>query len=221
MFGLGDRFNVGWKARYQPVSDHIDSWLPQGGDARPGRMTVFPLRDEEYVVVAPFLPNRSVMDSLRTAGRFGWILVYDAFHLSAADYLEKQLPISAVLAPDALRTAHPKLKSVGRFHNGYQLQVKTLYGSAGQGIAVVHRTSKRTTLLLSHVIKPSPPDQWQLSRRLTRDSGHCMEQIGKHLMDLGSRRPEVTVIFHGESLWHLSADEWVERCRRSISAYAH
>ena len=221
MFGFSDRFNVGWKSTHQPAGEQVDSWLPQGGDARPGRMTVFPLRNEEFVVVAPYLPNRSVMEALRTAGRYGWIIAYDASQLSAADYLEKQLPISAILAPDALRRSHPGLQSLGRFHNGYQLQVKPLYGSADQGVAVVHRNAKRTTLCLSHVLKPKGGQHWQLARRLTRDPNHSVEQIGKHLIDLGSRRTEVTVIFHGETLWHLSADEWVERCQQSMQFQSH
>ena len=216
MFGLRDRFNVGWKARYQPISDDVDSWLPQGGDAVPGRMTVFPLRDQEFVVVAPFLPNAAVMKSLRSSGRFGWILIYDSSQLPAADYLKKQLPVSAILAPDSLRATERGCQSLGRFHSGYQLQIKALYGSAGQGFAVMHHTSKRTTLLLSHVIKPTANDRWQLTRRLSRDSSHSLEQIGKHLIDLGSRRPQVTVIFHGEKLWHLTSDEWIERCQQSI-----
>ena len=147
---LKNLLDPGWQASLSHVSPDVASWLPRSGDARPSRMVCFPLRQDEFVLVAPFLPKRDVLEQLKQVGRVGWIVVYDEQQLAAARYLKRHLPIAAILSTAAMSRVHTDCESLGRFPAGYHLGVHSLHGSGGQGVAINYRTIRRTTLFLSH-----------------------------------------------------------------------
>ena len=103
---LKNLLDPGWQARASQVAPDVTSWLPRPGDARPSRMVCFPLRQDEFVLVAPFLPKREVLEQLKQAGRVGWIVVYDEQQLVAARYLKRYLPIASIVWFGGSRRCH-------------------------------------------------------------------------------------------------------------------
>jgi hypothetical protein len=209
--------NVGWPSSRQQLTPKVNSWLPQGGDVCPSRMVVFPLRTEEFVLAAPFLPKSAQLEQLKQLGRFGWLVVYDEQQLAAARYLQRHEPIAAIIAPKQLSGRYDDCLSVGRFPNGYQLAIHSLHGSSDKGLAVVYRTIRQTTLFLSHVVQAQSSQRWRPTRRLTRSNDYQPDHFVDHLVQLGGGRPQLTVIFHGHRVWELSPQEWAERCREAVS----
>lgn len=215
---LKNLLDPGWQARASQVAPDVTSWLPRPGDARPSRMVCFPLRQDEFVLVAPFLPKREVLEQLKQAGRVGWIVVYDEQQLVAARYLKRYLPIASILSTAAMSRVHPDCESFGRFPAGYRLGVHPLYGSAGQGVAINYRTVRRTTLFVSHVVQPKSRTSWVATRRLRRSAEYQPEQLADHLAELGRGRPKITVVFDGDQVWDMRSDEWVETCREAVKS---
>ena len=216
--GIKDFLDPGWTSREQQLDSSIRSWVPQGGDSRPSRMVVVPLRQDEFVLMAPFLPKAGALESMKGLGRFGWIVVYDEQQMAAAKFLKQQLPIASVLGPASLSDQHQECASLGRFHSGYQVQLHPLYGSAGSGVALVHRTTKRTTLILSHSIEPVGSKGLRLARRLERLAEHRPADLREHLIALGKGRSKLSVVFHGAQVWDLEPGDWATLCRKSIGS---
>ena len=218
MLWLKNLLDPGWQARQSHVSPDVTSWLPRPGDARPSRMVCFPLRQDEFVLVAPFLPKRDVLEQLKQVGRVGWIVVYDEQQLAAARYLKRHLPIAAILSTAAMSRVHSDCESLGRFPAGYRLGVHSIYGSDGQGVAINYRTVRRTTLFVSHVVQPKASRLWAPTRRLRRSADYHPEQLGDHLAELGRGRSKITVVFDGDQVWDMRSDEWIESCQQSVQA---
>ena len=215
MMWLRNMVDAGWSAKEQALGGALRSWLPRGGDACPSRMVSVPLRQHEYVIMAPFLPKNEVLEELKQLGSKGYVVVYDEQQLAAARHLARYLPISQILGPGALSAAHSDCASLGRFPAGYRVGVHALHGSAGQGVALVHRSVRRTTLVLSHVVRARKGGLWEPTRRAQRSPGFDLEQLGNHLLELGRGRGAVTAVFDGHRVWDIATSEWVERCQRS------
>ena len=215
---LKNLLDPGWLARKVNVAPDVTSWMPRQGDARPSRMVCFPLRQDEFVLVAPFLPKRGVLEQLKQMGRVGWIVVYDEQQLAAARYLKRTLPIAAILSTAAMSRVHSDCESLGRFPAGYRLGVHALYGTAGQGVAINYRTVRRTTLFLSHVVQPKSGKVWAAARRLRRTPDYRLDQLAEHLAELGSGRSKITIIFDGDQVWDMRSEEWIELCQEAAKA---
>lgn len=215
--GFRNFLDPGWTSREQALGDSIRGWVAQGGDSKPARMVCAPLRQDEFVLMAPFLPKAKVLESMRELGRFGWIVVYDEQHMAAAKFLQKQLPIAAILGPPSVSDDHEECSSLGRFHSGYQLQLRPLYGSADLGVALVHRTTSCTTLVLSHSIEPVGAAELRVPRRVRRLADYRRSDLSEHLADLGRGRSKLRVVFHGAQVWDLEPDAWAEICTQSLA----
>ena len=215
--GFRSFLDPGWTSREQDLGGSIRGWVAQGGDSKPSRMVCVPLRQDEFVLMAPFLPKAKVLATMRELGRFGWIVVYDEQHMAAAKFLQEQLPIAAILGPPSVSDRHQECSPLGRFHSGYQLQLRPLYGSADLGAVLVHRTTSCTTLVLSHSIEPVGDSGLRVPRRVSRQADYRRSDLGEHLTELGRGRSKLRVIFHGAQVWDIEPETWAAICKNSLA----
>ena len=215
--GLRDLLkDPGWPSKPQAISAHIKSWLPQRGDSGPGRMTLFPLRQEEYVILAPFIPKHRVLKQLRESGRRGWLVVYDRAQQPGAEYLQRMLPIAGVIAPPALCINQPNYTPVGKFPNAHALQITVLHGTQGTGLALRYRKGSETTLALSHVIRPLSNERIDLTRRMLR-LDHRADDLADHLKRLSRPAQQLRIIFHQRAIWDIDPETWSSRLSQGLT----
>ena len=150
MMWLRNMVDAGWSAKEQALGGALATGatrrrrLPESY----GQRSLAAARVRDY---GAFLPKNEVLEEPSSSGVRGtWSSMTSSNSQRLATW--RGISRSARSWPGRLSAAHSDCAPLGRFPAGYRVGVQALHGSAGQGVALVHRSVRRTTLVLSHVV---------------------------------------------------------------------